>query len=613
VEDGSTVIAKVNVYDDSTYLPLIGNNPGDQAFATDTDILYIWDGTAWQQAGASNTDDLAEGTTNLFYTDARVEARLASGIVGIGTSSPNPSYKLDVNGDVNATSLKIGNVETITSYKIHVRNISQGERDSLTTAGSIVEGDLIYNTDIDLLQQYTSSGWKAIDAPPIVQSSSVTMIRSDLSGDETIVVNGSGFSSGATTIALGSDGSTINANSTIVNSTSTITATFTRSSFNNAGEPYSIRVTNASGLSGTLYNIIYANKAPIWTTGAGTIATIYDSARANYASATSLALIASDPDGESITYSIVSGSLPPGMSMSSSGSITGTPNSVSSDTTYSFTGRVTDTNGVSIDRSFNIIVKKPVITSFTSTGTTAWTSPIGTNSIRVLVVAGGGGGGMGSGFEVGGGGGAGGLIHNTSYSVNGNTSYTVTVGTGGGTATSTYSEGSTPNAYNGEPSVFANLTAIGGGKGGGQYWSGSSGGSGGGQAGNYYGSFGTGTPGQGNNGGSASSGNANAEGGGGGGAGGVGGNSDGSSGGNGGPGVTIDITGSNITYAGGGGGAGSQNGSGGGSGGSGGGGNGGTSGTPPGSGTDGLGGGAGGSQSATASRKGGNGIVILKY
>src|SRR6056300_736188 len=78
VEDGSAVIAKVNVYDDSTYLPLTGNNPGDQAFATDTDILYIWDGSAWQQAGAANTDDLAEGSTNLFYTDARVGTYLSA-------------------------------------------------------------------------------------------------------------------------------------------------------------------------------------------------------------------------------------------------------------------------------------------------------------------------------------------------------------------------------------------------------------------------------------------------------------------------------------------------------------------------------------------------------
>src|SRR6056300_692249 len=78
VEDGSAVIAKVNVYDDSTYLPLTGNNPGDQAFATDTDILYIWDGSAWQQAGASNSDDLSEGSTNLFYTNARVGTYLSS-------------------------------------------------------------------------------------------------------------------------------------------------------------------------------------------------------------------------------------------------------------------------------------------------------------------------------------------------------------------------------------------------------------------------------------------------------------------------------------------------------------------------------------------------------
>jgi hypothetical protein len=78
VEDGSTVVAKVNVYADSTYLPLTGNNAGDQAFATDNNILYIWDGSAWQQAGAVNTDEITEGNNNLFYTDARVSAYLAA-------------------------------------------------------------------------------------------------------------------------------------------------------------------------------------------------------------------------------------------------------------------------------------------------------------------------------------------------------------------------------------------------------------------------------------------------------------------------------------------------------------------------------------------------------
>ena len=77
VEDGSAVVAKVNVYADSTYLPLVGNNAGDQAFATDTNKLYIWDGSAWQLSGAANTGELAEGT-NLYYTDARVASYLSS-------------------------------------------------------------------------------------------------------------------------------------------------------------------------------------------------------------------------------------------------------------------------------------------------------------------------------------------------------------------------------------------------------------------------------------------------------------------------------------------------------------------------------------------------------
>ena len=89
VEDGSAVVAKVNVYDDSTYLPLTGNNPGDQAFATDNNILYIWDGSAWQQAGATNTDEITEGTTNLFYTDARADARVNAGIATLVDSAPS--------------------------------------------------------------------------------------------------------------------------------------------------------------------------------------------------------------------------------------------------------------------------------------------------------------------------------------------------------------------------------------------------------------------------------------------------------------------------------------------------------------------------------------------
>jgi hypothetical protein len=113
VEDGSAVVAKVNVYDDSTYLPLVGNNPGDQAFATDNNILYIWDGSAWQQAGASNSDDLTEGTTNLFLTNERVDDRVASLVVGgnnITATYDDAAGTLTLDGQPGYTDADVDNL-----------------------------------------------------------------------------------------------------------------------------------------------------------------------------------------------------------------------------------------------------------------------------------------------------------------------------------------------------------------------------------------------------------------------------------------------------------------------------------------------------------------------
>ena len=115
VEDGSTVIAKVNVYADSTYLPLTGNNAGDQAFATDTDILYIWDGSAWQQAGASNSDDLTEGSTNLFFTDARADARIAAATTTDLTEGTN-LYYTDERVDDRVATLIVGGNNITSTY-----------------------------------------------------------------------------------------------------------------------------------------------------------------------------------------------------------------------------------------------------------------------------------------------------------------------------------------------------------------------------------------------------------------------------------------------------------------------------------------------------------------
>lgn len=50
--------------------------------ALDTGFLYRWSGSAYVALTAQNTNSLAEGSTNLYYTDARADARVTAGITG---------------------------------------------------------------------------------------------------------------------------------------------------------------------------------------------------------------------------------------------------------------------------------------------------------------------------------------------------------------------------------------------------------------------------------------------------------------------------------------------------------------------------------------------------
>jgi len=236
-----------------------------------------------------------------------------------------------------------------------------------------------------------------------------------------------------------------------------------------------------------------------------------------------------------------------------------------------------------------------------------------------LVVAGGGsGGGAYANFSGNaGGGGAGGLLTST-FLLSLTATYTITIGAGAASTSGT----SSGAGNSGSNSVISGtgittITTIGGGYGGGagSGASGGSGGSGGGAGSAGGGSAGTGTSGQGNNGGAT--GNGGAASGGGGGAGAVGGNGAVSQTGAGGAGTASSITGSSVTYAGGGGGGGA-NGYTAGAGGGGGGGSGGAfqvAGVAGIANTGGGGGagGAGNSAVSVPSGAGGSGIVIISY
>jgi len=100
---------------------------------------------------------------------------------------------------------------------------------------------------------------------------------------------------------------------------------------------------------------------PVWITTAGSIG--------NYPALFSMSFqLEAEPvlPATTITYTLLSGSLPPGITMDSTGLITGTPSLVTQLTTSSFAVRVTDNLGNIRDRTFSMQISGSAIPAFTT-------------------------------------------------------------------------------------------------------------------------------------------------------------------------------------------------------------------------------------------------------
>jgi Putative Ig domain len=222
-------------------------------------------------------------------------------------------------------------------------------------------GQLRYNSSVGLAEFYTANGWTAVAAPPAVTSIS-GFINAD--NTTTITVNGSNFVNGATVNINGpATSNVLRALTTTYINTTQLTATTNSSVVNYVGNAaFDVTVINPSGLSSTLASAGVVDRTLIWSTGAGTIATISDVGGSYSPIAT---VSASDPDGQAVTLALTSGSVPTGSSFNTgNGQITGQPSAVSSQTTYTFTITATS-NGISVPRTFNIVVN-PALDGTTS-------------------------------------------------------------------------------------------------------------------------------------------------------------------------------------------------------------------------------------------------------
>ena len=167
----------------------------------------------------------------------------------------------------------------------------------------------------------------------------------DIAGGETIVINGSGFASGAT----------VQVGATTIGSVTFIDQNrlaFTAPALSSGS--YTIYVTNSSGGTGILVSGLVYSGLPTYSTTAGSLGTVYETANINTA-------VVATGDAP-ITYSLLSGTLPSGATLNSNGTITGNAPVDSSSTTYSFTIQASDGQLQDSTRSFSLTIDTDVLT-----------------------------------------------------------------------------------------------------------------------------------------------------------------------------------------------------------------------------------------------------------
>ena len=187
---------------------------------------------------------------------------------------------------------------------------------------------------------------------PTVSSISPSTITNDATS---ITITGTNFVNGCHVEAISSTGAIITPNSVSFTNATTVVANFTIGT----DGTYFIRVENPDGLAARSSSaLLTVSDAPTWSTAAGSLGSI--------AAGNSVSLSVAASGDSTIAYSettsvLTSNSDTPASTMnltlnSSTGAITGTAPSPTSETTYNFTLRATDAEAQTADRAFSITI-----------------------------------------------------------------------------------------------------------------------------------------------------------------------------------------------------------------------------------------------------------------
>ena len=177
-----------------------------------------------------------------------------------------------------------------------------------------------------------------------------------------ITIIGTNFDIGSVVSFIDAGGNSVNASTTSIVSQAELTAV-TPQAFTVADGPLDVKVTISDGQNTTTTDAIQTGGSPIWTTAAGQIgSSLYKDQ-----TGVSLPIVATDSDGQFVSYTVNSGALAPGLSLASgTGLITGdiTTASITATANYSFTANASDTTGNVTPRTFFINVLNQLETAY---------------------------------------------------------------------------------------------------------------------------------------------------------------------------------------------------------------------------------------------------------
>jgi hypothetical protein len=313
---------------------------------------WTWNGSVWQ--GSSSAGDAAN--------DFAIAVSGLNTSVSFGVEYPTGNYA--ITSDVGDTTYDIYLFDSDDEFAGYT-GIAK-----LTATAPFTKMVILGGTLGDILSfEYKTIFTAALDsdefkAGPFVLSVDPTAV---IAVDDTFEITGGNFATDCEVFLRGQDNVEVEAKSVVRTSGTSLLVT-RPDEMPEAQSPYDVIVRNpgvtspSSSAVNILQNSITPGGKPVWLSPATlspfTKGTLY-----------SFELIAVDPDGEPLTYSVVSGSLPSGLSVNSStGVISGVPTGTTPSTA---TIRAEDPSGLFLDRAFTIPNSGPVwVTSSLPTAAT---------------------------------------------------------------------------------------------------------------------------------------------------------------------------------------------------------------------------------------------------